>query len=204
VDRLTLYANGRFLLIEQEKSRLTHVAKSFAKGEQTTMDAPETRLEGSYSQRGNAVTFIFDNGDAAESTLQANNGLQFDQNVFEKVSDNTTLPNTQRIQSNMEDIAKGLKMVSAIGGTVLKAAKTVQESLQQPAQNASTSMGTPGSGAPSASSSMNRQQAPAAAPIQSSSSTPAAQEDVTNYCDQCGSPVRPDKKFCGKCGARLP
>jgi len=31
-----------------------------------------------------------------------------------------------------------------------------------------------------------------------------ALDDETRYCDQCGAPVRPGKRFCIRCGARLP
>src|SRR5258707_10425724 len=46
LDRLTLYANGRFSLITQDKSRLIHAAKNLAAGQQGGIEAPETPDEG--------------------------------------------------------------------------------------------------------------------------------------------------------------
>jgi predicted component of type VI protein secretion system len=217
VDRLTLYANGRFTLITQEKSRLAHAAKSLASGQQASMDAPETRAEGSYSSQGNLLILHFDTGEQEQAQiLEA--GLQFTKDFFEKVADSTFMPPPQRVKSNMEDIAKGLKIAGAIGGTVLKAAKTIQDTLQSSQQG---QQGTPANAAPPAAAQPAGQappsapaqswQAPPAAPLQSaySQAQPAPgqlspQDDETLFCDQCGMPVRPGKKFCNHCGARLP
>jgi|SRR5581483_11243536 len=218
VDRLTLYPNGRFTLITQEKSRLVHAAKNLASGQQASMEAPETRAEGSYSQQGNLLILQFDNGEQEQAQiLEA--GLQFDKDFFEKVADSTFMPPPQRMKSNMEDIAKGLKIAGAIGGTVLKAAKTIQDTLQSSQQS---QQGAPANTAPPAASqpaSQAQQSAPAqswqapppatpaqpaSTPAQSSPGPSSPDDDETLYCDQCGMPVRPGKKFCNHCGARLP
>jgi uncharacterized phage infection (PIP) family protein YhgE len=217
VDRLTLYANGRFTLITQEKSRLAHAAKSLASGQQASMDAPETRAEGSYSSQGNLLILHFDNGEQEQAQI-LETGLQFTKDFFEKVADSTFMPPPQRVKSNMEDIAKGLKIAGAIGSTVLKAAKTIQDTLQsspQGQQGTSTNTTPPSAAQPAA-------QAPQPAPAQSWQAPSAAQpqsaypqaqpapapsspqDDETLFCDQCGQPVRPGKKFCNHCGARLP
>lgn len=211
LDRLTLYASGRFTLIAQEKSRLMHAAKNLASGQQASMEAPETHAEGSYSSQGDQLFLSFDSGEQERATIQEA-GLQFGKDFFEKVSDTTFMPPAQRLKSNMEDIAKGLKIAGAIGGTVFKAAKTIQDTLQpaQPAQNqtGSTQQATPAQSAPS-----NWQAQPAAptTPPAAQGSTqqqayPGSFKDEigeTFYCDQCGAPMRSGKKFCNKCGARL-
>ena len=208
LDRLTLYANGRFSLITQEKSRILHAAKSLASGQQANMDAPEERAEGSYTSQGDRLFLRFDNGEEEQAQIQ-DAGLQFGKDFFEKVSDSTFMPPPQRVKSNMEDIAKGLKIAGAIGSTVLKAAKTIQDSLQtsQPAQQQSGAAGTSQNAAPASSTQQSWQAqpaAPASTPPQQAAPISTPQEDETFFCDQCGSPVRPGKKFCNKCGARLP
>ena len=218
VDRLALYPNGRFTLVTQEKSRLAHAAKNLASGQQTSMDAPEARSEGSYSPQGTLLILQFDSGEQEQAQiLEA--GLQFTKDFFEKVSDSTFMPPPQRMKSNMEDIAKGLKIAGAIGGTVLKAAKTIQDTLQSPQQG---QQGAPANTAPPATSqpaSQAQQPAPAQSwqtappatpsqpaytPAQPAAGSALPDEDETLYCDQCGMPVRPGKKFCNHCGARLP
>lgn len=208
LDRLTLYANGRFTLITQEKSRLMHAARSLASGQQASMDAPEEHGEGSYTSQGDRLFLRFDSGEEEQAQIQ-DAGLQFGKDYFEKVADSTFMPPPQRVKSNMEDIAKGLKIAGAIGGTVLKAAKTIQDTLQtsQPAQQQSGTAGTSQQAvpAPTAQQSWQAQPAPPASPPPQQAapiSTPSG--DETLFCDQCGSPVRPGKKFCNKCGARLP
>ena len=207
LDRLTLLAKGRFTLIVQERSRISHAAKSLLSGQQVDTNAPETRREGSYTYQGDSISFVFDDGSREQGQLSAN-GIQIGKDFFEKVSDSTLLPPVQRTQSYMEDIAKGLKIAGAIGGAALKAAKTVQDTLQtaqgaQPGQASSTpSQGTyqQNQGAPQSSQ----------APVQRPAAVPPAQgaaseqESATFFCDQCGSPVRPGKRFCNHCGARLP
>ncbi len=201
LDRLTLYANGRFSLITQDKSRLIHAAKNLAAGQQAGMEAPETHGEGSYSSQGDQLFLTFDSGEQERATIQ-DKGLQFDKDFFEKVSETTFMPPAQRMKSNMDDIAKGLKIAGAIGGTVLKAAKTIQDTLQpaQPAQsqpgNAQSSQGQ--------SSQLTQNPAPAqpAAPAVQQAN-PGSGAEAFFYCDQCGSPVRLGKKFCNQCGARM-
>jgi hypothetical protein len=204
LDRLTLNANGRFSLITQDKSRLVHAAKNLAAGQQAGMEAPETHGEGSYSSQGDQLFLTFDSGEQERATIQ-DTGLQFDKDFFEKVSDTTFIPPAQRMKSNMDDIAKGLKIAGAIGGTVLKAAKTIQDTLQ-PAQPAQSQPGSaqPSQPAQAQSSRPTQHPAPAqpAAPAaQQTNSGPGA--EAFFYCDQCGSPVRLGKKFCNQCGARM-
>ncbi|MGH2479812.1 MAG: zinc ribbon domain-containing protein [Ktedonobacteraceae bacterium] len=198
LHRLTLYANGRFALIAQEKSRIMHAAKSLAAGEQASMEAPEARREGRYSEQGDVVLLHFDDGEEERGQVQAD-GVQIGRDYYEKVAETTFMPPPQRMKSNMEDIAKGLKIAGAIGGTMLKAARTIQDNLQtqSPAQN---QPGTSG-GSPGAPSSSQGWQAPSPAPA--ASYTPS-QGNETLFCDQCGAPVRPGKQFCNKCGVRLP
>jgi hypothetical protein len=200
LDRLTLYASGRFALITQEKSRLLHAAKSLASGQQASMEVPEVRREGSYGSQGDQLSLNFDDGEQEQAEIQEE-GIQIGQNYFEKVSDSTFMPPPQRMKSNMEDIAKGLKIASTIGGTVFKAARTIQDTLQpqQPAQNQA--------GATQQNAAAAQPASQGAQSWKSQSATPAytpPQEDETLFCDQCGAPVRPGKKFCNKCGARLP
>ncbi len=199
LDRLTLYANGRFALIAQEKSRIMHAAKSLASGQQANMEAPEVRREGNYTSRQIQVLLTFDDGEQLSGEVQ-DEGIQFDKDYFAKVSESTMLPPAQRVKSNMEDIARGLKIASTIGGTVFKAARTIQDNLQtQPPAPANQA---------SAPAPANQNQAPST-PRQTQtpppvSSTPPVTGDETFFCDQCGQRVRPDKKFCNHCGAKLP
>lgn len=199
LDRLTLYANGRFALITQEKSRAMHAMKNLAAGQQAGMEAPETHAEGSYSAQGDLLFLTFDSGEQERATIQET-GLEFGKDFFEKVSETTFMPPTQRMKSNMEDIAKGLKIAGAIGGTVFKAAKTIQDTFQpaQPDQHQ-------GSNAQSAAPAQSSWQPQSAAPATpQTAASPAQTEGGTAFfCDQCGSPVRAGKKFCNQCGARL-
>jgi zinc ribbon protein len=193
LHRLTLYSSGRFTLITQEKSRIMHAAKSLVAGEQATMEAPETHREGHYSELNDVVLFHFDDGTEEQAQLQAD-GLQIGKDYYEKVAESTFMPPPQRMKSNMEDIAKGLKIAGAIGGTVLKAARTIQDTLQtQPPQNNQPS--TSGSA---------QQAAPATPPPVNYTPPQGPQGDETLFCDQCGARVRLGKRFCNQCGARLP
>src|SRR6266849_4330207 len=147
IDRLTLQTNGQFLFVVQERSRVSHAAKSLLSGQQVDVNAPETQRKGSYSNLGDNISFIFDDGTQENGQL-THGGIQIGNNFFEKVSDSTLLPPTHRLKSNMEDIAKGLKIAGAIGGAAVKAAKTIQDTIQTaqgphsaPASNA-TSQGT--------------------------------------------------------------
>ncbi len=215
IDHLTLQSNRRFSFIVQQQSRISHAAKSLLSGQQVDTNAPEIRREGSYTSQGNSLSFLFDDGTQEQGQV-AENGIQVGNDFFEKVSDSTRLPPTHRMQSNMEDIAKGLKIAGAIGGATIKAVKTLQNTVQ-------TAQGSPSSPpTPTSSQSANRQapgnqayqdyQAPqhpsppppAATPAQPAPAPTPAQDDETLFCDQCGSPVRPGKRFCSHCGARLP
>jgi zinc-ribbon domain len=208
IDRLTLQANGRFSYIVQEKSRIGHAAKALLSGQQVDMNAPEVRRDGRYSSQGNIITFYFDDG-AQEQGQIADNGLQIGSDFFEKVSDSTLLPPTHRLKSNMEDIAKGLKIAGAIGGSAIKAVKTIQDTIQNAQGQGASS--TPASNSPSQSA-PPYSQAPGYQPPQTpppaAQPAPAApgqgQDAETLFCDQCGQPVRPGKLFCNHCGARLP
>lgn len=206
IDRLTLQANGRFSYIVQEKSRIGHAAKALLSGEQVEMNAPEVRRDGRYSSQGNTILLYFDDG-AQEQGQIGPNGVQIGNDFFEKVSDSTLLPPTHRLKSNMEDIAKGLKIAGAIGGTAIKAVKTIQDTIQNaqgqgananPASNPPSQSANPYSQAPS----YQPPQTPP--PVQHAPNTTTGQDAETLFCDQCGQPVRPGKVYCNHCGAKLP
>lgn len=217
LDRLTLQANGHFIFIVQERSRISHAAKSLLSGQQVDANAPETRREGSYSYQGDSISFYFDDGTQEQGQLTAA-GIQIGNNFFEKVSDSTLLPPTHRMKSDMEDIARGLKIAGAISGAAIKAAKTVQDTLQatQGSQSTQTSTTPSSEGtqqpvqgyqAPAtspASTPVQTTQPPAVPPTQPAYNTTSEQNAETLYCDQCGAPARPGKHFCNRCGARLP
>jgi len=217
LDTLTLQANGQFILIMQERSRISHAAKSLISGQQVDINAPETRREGSYSYQGNSISFYFNDGTQEQGQLTAD-GMQIGNNFFQKVSDSTLLPPTHRMKSNLEDIAKGLKIAGTIGGAAIKAAKTIQDTIQatQGTQSAAATH-TPSSQdadqhvqgyqASSTSSASNPVQATppsSVSPVQPIYSPPTKQDTETLFCDQCGAPARPGKRFCNRCGARLP
>ncbi len=217
LDTLTLQANGQFILIMQERSRISHAAKSLISGQQVDTNAPETRREGSYSYQGNSISFYFNDGTQEQGQLTTD-GIQIGNNFFQKVSDSTLLPPAHRMKSNLEDIAKGLKIAGTIGGAAIKAAKTIQDTIQatQGTQSA-TATHTPSSQeadqhvqgyqAPSTSSASNPVQATppsSVSPVQPIYSPPPKQDTETLFCDQCGAPARPGKRFCNRCGARLP
>jgi hypothetical protein len=216
IDRLTLQANRQFIFVVQDRSRVSHAAKSLLSGQQVDVNAPETHRKGSYTYLGDNISFNFDDGTQEKGQLTPD-GIQIGNKFFEKVSDSTLLPPTHRMKSNMEDIAKGLKIAGTIGGAAVKAVKTIQDTIQTtqgvqstPASNSSSQRSNPqGQGYPVAPTS------PASAPMQAApqSSTPRvhAVDDVltqqnteTLFCDQCGAPVRPGKHFCNQCGANLP
>ena len=206
IDRLILQANGRFSYIVQEKSRIGHAAKTLLKGEQVDMNAPEVRRDGRYSSQGNTILFSFDDG-AQEQGQIAPNGIQIGNDFFEKVSDSTLLPPTHRLKSNMEDIAKGLKIAGAIGGSAIKAVKTIQETIQNAqGQGASaTPPATPPSQSANTYSQASSYQSPQTPPhAQPAPAATTGQDAETLFCDQCGQPVRPGKLYCNHCGARLP
>ncbi|HLI08850.1 MAG TPA: zinc ribbon domain-containing protein [Ktedonobacteraceae bacterium] len=143
LDRLTIYPNGRFLMITQDRSRLSNAAQSLMSGQQVSTAAPETRREGNYILQGNTVSFRFDDGSQEQGQVSWNGeGIQIGQNFFNKVSDSTMIPPTQRVKKDMDDIAKGLKIAGTIGGMALKAAKTVHSTIQA-VQEAGTSQPNP-------------------------------------------------------------
>lgn len=143
LDRLTIYPNGRFLLVTQDRSRLSNAAQSLLSGQQVSTAAPETRREGSYILQGNAISFRFDDGEQEQGQVPWNGeGIQIGQNLYNKVSDSTMVPPTQRIKKDMDDIAKGLKIAGTIGGMALKAAKTAHSAIQA-VQEAGTSQPNP-------------------------------------------------------------
>lgn len=211
IDRLTIQVNGQFIFVVQERSRISHSARSLISGQQIDTNAPETRRVGNYSYQGNDIIFYFDDGTQDQGQLTAN-GIQLGNNFFEKVSDSTLLPPTHRMKSNMDDIAKGLKIAGAIGGAAIKAAKTIQDTIQ----TAQGVQSTPTSNASSQGTNQQTQrnqvtQTPpvptpvsATSPAQSTNDAITGQHIETLFCDQCGAPVRPGKRFCNQCGARLP
>jgi hypothetical protein len=212
IDHLTIQADGRFVLVVQDRSRVSNAAQSLLSGQQVTNAAPETRREGSYTLQGNVVSLRFDDGAQEQGQLAWNGeGLQMGADFFNKVSDSTLLPPTHRMQQNMEDIAKGLKIAGTIGGMAIKAAKTIQgtiQSAQGPAQGQVPTQGAPpvqGTAQPAAPPPMPVQPAAPAAPVQptvnTASTSPGDPEAL--FCDQCGARRRPGKRFCNSCGARL-
>lgn len=218
VDRLTLYPNGRFALITQDRSRVVNAAQSLMSGQAITSNAPETRREGSYTRQDRLLFFSFDDGAQMQAQIAWNEeGLQIDTSFFQKISDSTVLPPTHRLKQDMDDIAKGIKIATTIGGIALKAAKGIHETIQTiqtPAPQ--TSQPAP---VPQPPMQQQRAESPAPTPAYLSTPTPpsVAQQAPTPmpqqttpahvetlYCDQCGAPARPGKRFCNQCGARLP
>jgi len=214
IDRLTLQANGRFVLIEQDRSRVANAAQSLMNGQQVTTTAPEKRREGNFIQQGNVISFNFDDGTQEQAQLSWNGeGIQWGTNFFNKVSDSTLLPPTHRLQKDMEDIAKGVKLASTIGGMAFKAAKTIQQTIQS-AQGTTPPQGQTQSPPPMSSqppqgmaqpiSPQPPPQATAQVMPNAQASTPPPQGDPEAlFCDQCGARRRPGKPFCNNCGARL-
>jgi zinc-ribbon domain len=216
IDQLTLQANGQFIFVVQERSRVSHAAKSLFSGQQVDANAPQTQRKGRYITMGDSISFNFDDGTQENGQLTPE-GIQIGNNFFEKVSDSTLLPPTHRLKSNMEDIAKGLKIAGAIGGAAVKAAKTIQDTIQ-------TAQGSQSNSVPTSSTQSSNQQgqsnpiapnSPASVPYQAAQQSPTPQMQPTNsvrteqnaetlFCDQCGAPVRPGKHFCNQCGAKLP
>lgn len=205
IDHLTLQANKHCIFVVQERSRIGHAAKSFLSGQQVDTNAPEIRREGRYTSIGNTITFYFDDGTQEQGQITAG-GIQIGNDFFEKVSDSTLLPPTHRLKSNMEDIAKGLKIAGAVGGAAIKAVKTIQDTIQtaQGSQSTPASHTTPQGNNQQAQAYQASQTPPSPAPAQPSYSAAPEQDDETLFCDQCGKPVRPGKRFCNHCGARLP
>jgi hypothetical protein len=188
VDRLILQPSGRFTLIVQEQSRISNAAKSLINGQQVAINAPETRKEGGYTLQGNLLSFRYDDGAQEQAQVSWNGeGLQYGANFFNKVSDSTLLPPTHRLKKDMDDIAKGLKIASTLGGMAMKAAKTIHDVVQ-------TTQEPTGAG---------QTQAPQPTPAPRQQASPADQAEAV-FCDQCGVRARPGKRFCNNCGAELP
>jgi hypothetical protein len=197
IDALTLFANGRFTLNVQQRSRAIHAAQAFVQGQPVNANAPEMLQEGTYTVQGNHVLLSFANGGFENAQLAPDgSGLTIGPNHFNKVSDSTSLPPTHRLQQNMDDIAKGLKIAGSIGGMAVKAVKTMQSTLQStsstPNQSQSTSYGQNAQPTPPQSGTSHPQQPPV-----------QPQPAGSLCCDQCGAHVRPGKRFCNNCGARL-
>ena len=216
IDRLTLQANRQFIFAVQDRSRVSHAAKSLLSGQQVDVNAPETHRKGSYTYLENNISFNFDDGTQEKGQLTPD-GIQIGNKFFEKVSDSTLLPPTHRMKSNMEDIAKGLKIAGAIGGAAVKAVKTIQDTIQttQGVQSTAASQSSSQSANPQGQAYPGAPTSPAPAPKQATSQSCAPQVHAVNdvlteqntetlFCDQCGAPVRPGKHFCNQCGANLP
>jgi hypothetical protein len=217
IDRLTLQSNGRFSLIIQSQSRAANAAQTLLKGQQISAAAPEVRREGNYTQQDADLSLHFDDGGFEPAHLALNReGLQIGPNFFNKVSDSTMLPPTRRLKKDMDDIAKGLKIASTLGGMAVKAAKTIQGTIQvaqgtEPQQNANSTSPTANSQAgPSQPHVPGPPPTYAQPPMPARSATPAQPEHVAPenspdaiFCDQCGARSRPGKRFCNNCGARL-
>ncbi|MBV9616303.1 MAG: zinc ribbon domain-containing protein [Ktedonobacteraceae bacterium] len=216
IDRLILQPNGRFSLIIQEHSRASNAAQSLISGQQVSTAAPEVRREGNYTQQDTTLWLNFDDGAHEQGQLSWNgDGVQIGKNFFTKVSDSTLLPPTHRMKQDMDDIAKGLKIASTLGGFAVKAAKTINDTIQSTKE--------PGIGSQPVQNSPQPPPAQPAQPIQNSASqvpqqppvyqSPVAPPQATQnpppgqpaalFCDQCGARVRPGKRFCNNCGARL-
>jgi hypothetical protein len=230
VDRLTLQSGGRFALIVQDRSRIAHAAQSFANGQQVSSAASEVRREGSYLVQGTSVSLRFDDGTQQQAQLVmvsdgSSTTLQLGQDVFTKTSDSTLLPSADRLKKDMEDIAKGLKIASTIGGVAIKAVKSIHDTIQStqatPSANSTPSAQSTNTYAPPAQQYPTQQAAPRQMPPvqpyptqQPAPSIPtyqpplAPQQPAQNavpsvYCDQCGTKARPGKRFCSMCGASL-
>lgn len=217
IDRLTLQTNGRFILIEQDRSRVANAAQSLISGQQVTTAAPEKRREGSYTYQGNTVSFHFDDGTQEQGQLSWNGeGLQWGTIFFTKVSDSTLLPPTHRLQKDMEDIAKGLKLAGTIGGAAIKAVKTIHETIQaaqgpapgQGQMQPPPSMSSPPSQGTIQSAPPAQPVPPAPPPMQAvpngnATTSPPLGDPEALFCDQCGARRRPGQRFCNSCGARL-
>src|SRR5437763_16459420 len=91
----------------------------------------EESREGTYTVLGKAIAFRFDDGAREDGKLAWNSeGMQFGPNFFNKVSDSTFLPPANRMKKDMDDIARGIKIAGTIGGMAMKAAKTIQDTIQ--------------------------------------------------------------------------
>ncbi len=225
IDRVVLFPTGRFTLSVQDRSRLSNAAQSLLSGQQPVVNASETRREGSYTVQGDTIAFHFDDGGMEQGKLSWNgDGMQFGPNFFSKVSDSTMLPPPNRMKKDMDDIAKGMKIAGTLGNMALKAAKTIQGTLQTTqgsgqGQNGPQAPGqwqgqVPPTPAPShglpPSNPQNQPVRPAPTPRPYPQNSPvqqrkaAPQQPEALFCDQCGTRARPGKRFCSNCGAALP
>lgn len=218
INRLILQPDGRFTLTIQERSRLSNAAQSLVNGQQVSTTAPEIKREGNYTLPGeNIIVLHFQDGKQEQGQLAWNGeGLQLGQDFFNKVSDSTLLPPTHRLQKDMDDIARGIKIATTIGGIALKAAKTIQGTLQTtqdtnpattqgstpPPQTASSPPPVP-SPPPQPAQPVQPPSPPASAQTVSPPQAPTPMPMEALFCDQCGARSRPGKKFCNNCGARL-
>jgi hypothetical protein len=224
IDRLIVQGNGRFSLLMQEHSRASGAAQSLISGQQVSASAPEVRREGTYTQQEATLLLNFDDGTQEQGQLSWNgDGVQIGKNFFTKVSDSTLLPPTHRMKQDMDDIAKGLKIASTLGGFAVKAAKTINDTIQStkgpgigssPAQNSPSPAPVqpmqPPADQPYRPIQNNGMQMPQQPPVYQQPVAPpqATQNPPTGqpaalFCDQCGTRVRPGKRFCNNCGARL-
>lgn len=223
IDRISLQPSRRFILTIQNQSRAVNAAQSLVKGQQASIAAPETRREGSYTHQMQelSLNLQFDDGGFEQARITPNgDGVYIGPNFFNKVSDSTLLPPTHRLQKDMDDIAKGLKIAGTIGGMAMKAAKTIQGTIQvvqgsQPQQGANPGAppysaspqpgpAVPPSPAQNQQGGYNTQQQSAPNQQRPVQPTPASQSTAeVRFCDQCGARIRPGKRFCNNCGARL-
>jgi hypothetical protein len=209
IDRLTLQGNGHFVLILQDTSRVANAAKSLMSGQQVNASAPETRREGNYTYSGNGISLYFNDGVQEQGQIAYDGqGITLGTNFFTKVSDSTLLPPTHRLQKDMEDIAKGLKIAKTIGGMAIGAVKTISETLQTADQSMKPSTPPAQTQNPGTSWQAPLQSPPPpppAQPVQNTAPPPSPAQGIveTLYCDQCGARVRPGKPFCNQCGSRL-
>ncbi len=224
LDRLILQSNGRFALVVQEHSRASNAAQSLIGGHQITTAAPEVRREGAFTQQQNALWLNFDDGTQEQGQLSSNgDGIQIGKNFFTKVSNSTLLPPTHRMKQDMDDIAKGMKLASTLGGFAVKAAKTINDTIQstkepgigsQPAQSSPQSAPSqpmqpspsqpyqpPQNSAPPMPQQNPSYQSPVTPP--QAAQNPPAGQPAALFCDQCGARIHPGKRFCNNCGARL-
>src|SRR6266700_2457802 len=194
IDRLTLQPDGHFTLTIQERSRLSNAAQSLVSGQQISTATPETKREGNYTlPGGNVIIFHFQDGQQEQGQLAWNGeGLQFGQNFFSKVSDSTLLPPTHRLQKDMDDIARGIKIATTIGGMALKAAKTIQSTLQTPQDAGSTATQEP---------TAPQQPTPSPRPVPSPPQ-PVPPPAAPTAPQHTPPPTPIEALFCDQCGAR--
>lgn len=232
IDRIVLQPNGRFTLTVQQHSRAVNAAQSLLNGQQVTTQAPEVRREGNYTTQNNTLALQFDDGGFEQARLSWNGeGMQVGPNFFNKVSDSTLLPPTHRLKQDMDDIAKGIKIATTLGGIAVKAAKTIQGTIQTVQGATAGQPSASGGAAPAPSAPQASQPPPQARPVppmpgsqqgqpgptfappvqpaqpleptrNPTPQTPLGQAGAV-FCDQCGARSRPGKRFCGNCGARL-